>query len=139
MIKAADMDGDGDMDLITISENDDELIWFENTGSTVDIKGDDTNQPLEFGLHQNFPNPFNPSTKIKYSIPNAEALLNSSQHVTLKVYDVLGNEIAELINESKPAGNYEINFDASELASGIYFYRIHAGSFSQVKKMILLR
>ena len=91
----------------------------------------DTN-PFEFVLSQNYPNPFNPSTKIKYSIP-------TSEFVTLKVYDVLGNEVAALVNEEKPAGTYEVNFNASQLSSGIYFYKLQAGSFVETKKMILLR
>ena len=69
---------------------------------------------------------------IKFSIPK-------SSFVNLKVYDILGREVATLVNEEKPAGSYEVNFDASRLASGIYFYKIQAGSFTQAKKMILLK
>jgi len=65
--------------------------------------------------------------------------LGSRQYATLKVYDVLGNEVATLVNEEKPAGNYEVEFDAAGLPSGVYFYRIRAGSFIQTKKMLLLR
>ncbi len=86
----------------------------------------------EFALHQNYPNPFNPTTSIQYA-------LSSKQFVTLKVYDVLGKEITTLINEEKPAGEYEVEFDGSGLTSGIYFYRIKAGSYSETRKMILLR
>jgi hypothetical protein len=94
----------------------------------------------EFYLEQNYPNPFNPSTKIKYSIPYVIASeTKQSQLVTLKVYDVLGNEVAILVNEEKSAGSYEVNFDASRLTSGIYFYKLQAGSFVATKKMILLR
>ena len=85
-----------------------------------------------FALEQNYPNPFNPSTTIRYQIPTAGI-------VTLKIYDVLGNEVATLVNEEKSAGSYEVNFNASSLASGIYFYKIQAGSFVQTKKMILLK
>jgi photosystem II stability/assembly factor-like uncharacterized protein len=88
--------------------------------------------PEQFSLEQNYPNPFNPSTTIKFSIP-------TSEFVTLKVYDVLGNEVATLVNEEKPAGSYEINFDASNLSSGIYLYTVQAGSYTQTKKLILLR
>jgi|GEM_PF-7081888 len=88
--------------------------------------------PKEFELEQNYPNPFNPSTKIKFVIPK-------SSFVNLKVYDVLGNEIATLVNEEKPAGNYRVTFDASNLPSGVYFYKIKAGNFVETKKMILLR
>jgi hypothetical protein len=95
--------------------------------------------PEQFSLEQNYPNPFNPSTTIRYSIP---ASLNPSKGgtlVTLNVYDVLGNEVATLVNEEKPAGSYEVNFNAAELPSGVYFYELKAGSFTQTKKLILLR
>jgi len=85
-----------------------------------------------FMLYQNYPNPFNPTTKISWQSP-----VGSWQ--TLKIYDVLGNEIATLVNEYKPAGNYQISFDASELVSGIYFYMLTANGFSGTKKMILMR
>jgi photosystem II stability/assembly factor-like uncharacterized protein len=88
--------------------------------------------PEQFALEQNYPNPFNPSTTIRYSIP-------TSEFVTLKVYDVLGNEVATLVNEEKPAGSYEVNFNAAELSSGIYFYTLQSGSFTQTKKLILMK
>jgi hypothetical protein len=88
--------------------------------------------PIEFSLEQNYPNPFNPSTNIQYTI-------SSKQNVQLLVYNVLGKEIATLVNEEKPAGNYEVNFDASKLSSGVYFYQLQAGSFVETKKMILLK
>ncbi|MFN3695635.1 MAG: T9SS type A sorting domain-containing protein, partial [Ignavibacterium sp.] len=86
----------------------------------------------EFRLNQNYPNPFNPSTKISWQSP-----VTSWQ--TLRVYDVLGNEVAILVNEEKPAGVYEIIFDASGLSSGIYFYKLSVGSFTEIKKMILTK
>jgi len=85
-----------------------------------------------FYLYQNFPNPFNPSTKIKYSIPQ-EGL------VTLKVYNIIGEEVAKLVNDIKQTGHYEVSFDATGLTSGIYFYRLQAGRFIETKKMVLLR
>ena len=86
----------------------------------------------EFVLFQNYPNPLNPSTKISWQSP-----VGSWQ--TLKVYDVLGNEVITLVNEYRNAGNYEINFDASKLSSGVYYYQIRAGSFVETKKMIYLK
>ncbi|NWG28946.1 MAG: T9SS type A sorting domain-containing protein [Ignavibacteriaceae bacterium] len=86
----------------------------------------------KFELMQNFPNPFNPSTSIKYAISNG-------QFVTLKVYDVLGNEVAILVNEEKEQGVYDITFNAAGLSSGMYLYKLQAGSFVETKKMILLR
>ncbi len=86
----------------------------------------------DFSLMQNYPNPFNPATVINYQITN-------NNFVSLKVYDVLGNEVASLVNEEKPAGKYEVKFDASALASGVYFYKLTAGSFVEVRKMVLVR
>jgi hypothetical protein len=85
-----------------------------------------------FELSQNFPNPFNPSTLIRYNIPQ-------KGNVSLKVYDVTGKEVADLVNSEKEAGSYEINFDASRLSSGVYFYEVRSGSFFQAKKMILTK
>lgn len=86
--------------------------------------------PTEFALGQNYPNPFNPSTTISYSLPIAS-------NVVLKVYDMLGSEIATLVNENKEAGNYTVNFNAKNFGSGVYFYTINAGSFNTTKKMII--
>jgi hypothetical protein len=103
------------------------------------------NHPREFILEQNYPNPFNPVTKIKFTIatpPSSSPLIkgrNEVCFVSLKVYDVLGKEVATLVNEEKPAGKYEVEFNANGLSSGVYFYKITAGNFSQTRKMILLR
>lgn len=100
-----------------------------NLFSNVD---NEINNCSVFTLSQNYPNPFNPSTNISFSIPN-------SGLVTLKVYDILGNEITTLINEELSAGNYTKTFDATNLSSGVYFYKLNAGKFSETKKMILIR
>ena len=94
---------------------------------------------VEFNLQQNYPNPFNPVTKIKYNVPSMETNCDASLHITLKVYDVLGNEVATLVDEEKPAGEYEVEFDGNNLPSGIYFYQLKSGSFISVKKMVLLK
>lgn len=86
----------------------------------------------DYALEQNYPNPFNPSTKIKFQLPK-------DGFVTLKVYDILGKEIATLINEEKSQGKYEVNFNASNLSSGVYIYKIQAGDFVSSRKMILLK
>jgi hypothetical protein len=88
--------------------------------------------PDDFILEQNYPNPFNPSTVISYQLP-------VSSDVTLKVYDILGNEIATLVDEHKPAGRYEVDFNASSLSSGVYFYQLKANNFIKTKKMILIK
>ncbi len=102
--------------------------------SQVPVTVEEVNSTIiaEFILSQNYPNPFNPSTKISWQSP-------VSGHQTLKVYDVLGNEVANLVNEYKPEGSYEVDFNASSLSSGIYFYKLQAGSFIQTKKMIVLK
>ncbi len=94
--------------------------------------------PQSYSLSQNFPNPFNPTTTIKYSIPNIEGNQNI-RSVQIKIYDVLGNEVSSLVDKQQTAGSYEVKVDASNLASGLYFYRFTTGSFSETKKMILLR
>ena len=99
----------------------------------------DLSLPQIFSLEQNYPNPFNPTTTIKYSIPSVISNEERNLNVTLKIYDILGNEVATLVNENKPAGSYEIDFNASSLTSGVYFYKFQAGSFVETKKMILLR
>ncbi len=83
-------------------------------------------------LQQNYPNPFNPNTVIIYQLP-------VSSFAKLKVYDILGNEIAILVNERQNAGSYSVEFDASNYPSGIYYYKLEAGSFSEVRKMIFLK
>jgi len=90
------------------------------------------NAPEKFELSQNYPNPFNPSTKIRYQVA-------STNPVNLKIYDVLGNEVATLVNEVQPNGNYEVEFNASGLASGTYFYKLQSGEFIQTKKMVLIK
>ena len=100
----------------------------------VDMVMDSSTQrvPANYLLTQNYPNPFNSTTKIEYSIPTAS-------FVTIKVYDILGREIATLVYEEKPAGNYEVKFNGSDLSSGIYFYNLRTGDYSSVKKMILMK
>jgi len=93
--------------------------------------------PNEYLLEQNYPNPFNPSTTIKYSIPNVETHGHAS--VQLKVYDILGREIATLVDEKQKPGLYEVEFDASHLTGGVYFYRLETNTFLHTKKMIILR
>ena len=88
--------------------------------------------PTEFSIEQNYPNPFNPATTINYSIP-------TTQYTVLKIYDITGKEVATLVNENLSPGRYEVKFDGSNFASGVYFYKITAGSFSAVKRMFLIK
>ena len=88
--------------------------------------------PTSYSLNQNYPNPFNPSTLISYQI-------TTQSHVTLKIFDVLGREVATIVDEKREAGKYEIEFDGSKLPSGMYYYRLQAGSFVETKKILLLK
>ena len=92
----------------------------------------DLNIPAEISLDQNYPNPFNPTTQIQFQLPE-------SQHVQLAVYDMLGRQVALLADAPLAAGNHEVTFDASRLPSGTYIYRIVAGEFSQVRRMVLVK
>ena len=103
-----------------------------NSSLTAVKKRNTGNVPDGFSLSQNYPNPFNPTTTIKYSIP-------TSSFVSIKVYDVLGNEITTLVNQEKNVGNYTVTFDATKFSSGVYFYRMQVGKFVEAKKLILVK
>ena len=100
----------------------------------VSVGEDGRDAPRTFALHQNYPNPFNPVTHIRYSLPARQA-----GFVSLKIYDVLGREVATLVNEERPAGTHSVTFDATGLASGVYMYRLTTGSFTDMKQMVLVR
>ena len=101
-------------------------------GTIAQIDNSNQNIPDNYSLKQNFPNPFNPSTTIRYSVPKAG-------FITIKVYNILGELVSTLINEYRQAGDYEIKFNGSNLSSGIYFYRMQAGNFVEVKKLVLVK
>lgn len=117
-------------------EIENELIFFGDyeDGSLIitDVEKGESTKPVNFELGQNFPNPFNPTTVISYSIPQNE-------FVTVKIFDILGNELKTLVSEFKVSGNYKIEFDASTYPSGTYFYQINANNFTSTKKMLLLK
>ncbi len=135
-VYAIDIDSDGDTDVLSASRIDGKVAWYENTGVVGIVDNNTPIIPVTTMLYDNYPNPFNPATAIKYQILDLS-------FVILKVYDVLGNEIATLVNEEKIAGTYAVEFSANgggrDLTSGIYFYRLQAGDFVQTKKMILLK
>ncbi len=108
------------------------LPYYNFDGVLVGIENENKSLPYNFELMQNYPNPFNPVTKIKY-------IIEAPGLVTLKVFDMLGNEVEVLVNEVKTAGSYEIDFDASGLSSGVYFYRLNAGNFISLRKMVYLK
>jgi len=121
------------------------ILKTTNGGITFIEEEPNPTQPNSFLLSQNYPNPFNPVTKIKYSVP--QNVRRETGNVSLKIYDVLGREIATLVNEEKPAGEYEVEFNGSVLPSGIYFYQLKAGDpstssgqvYTETRKMVLLK
>ncbi len=92
----------------------------------------DSHLPTSYGLKQNYPNPFNPTTEIKYQLPEAA-------HVKLTIYNILGQEVVQLVNTQQAIGFYSVKFDASQFASGTYIYRLEAGDFIQTKRMVLIK
>ena len=136
-----DADGNNTEILTQIWQNDAWVNFMKvtiNYQQTTDVEeAAISNQPISFRLFQNYPNPFNPSTKIKYSIPYVET--RRGVFVQLKVYDILGNEVAVLVNEEKPAGEYQAEFNAANLPSGLYLYRLQSGNYSETKKMLMLK
>jgi hypothetical protein len=117
------------------------LNWMDNNmiGDPTNIEDSQSTPPNEFSLKQNYPNPFNPNTTIRYTIPNVTLSGVEGVRVQLYVYDVLGNEVATLVDEYKPSGIYNVQFTPNNLSSGIYFYQLKAGNYSQTKKMIILK
>jgi len=107
-------------------------VYFDNFSWVPSDVNEGSNIPEIFSLEQNYPNPFNPSTSIQFRIPE-------NSFVSLKIYNVLGKEVATLMNEEKNAGSYEVNFNASVLSSGVYFYKLEAGNFVQTRKMVLMK
>ncbi len=109
-----------------------DLIQYDDNIPVITPNIEDYLIPKSYDLSQNYPNPFNPSTTIEYSIPK-------DANVSIKIYDVLGKEVATLVNDQKSAGTYIINWNASNFSSGLYFYRINAGEFTQTRKMFLVK
>ena len=114
---------------------------FIFSGMATSVENDGVGSPAEFLLFQNYPNPFNPSTTIKFTISQSPLLGGDGRGglVTLKVYDILGNALTTLVNKELPAGEYEVEFNAGRLSSGLYFYTLQTGNLTQTKKMILLK
>ncbi len=129
--------------------NTSDLYWVDFTAYDIWPKGfsptsidDVQNLPTRIELNQNYPNPFNPTTTIKYTVQLFETMHGTSlqnRHVLLKVYDVLGKEITTLVNEKQKAGNHQVQFNANNLASGIYYYKLSFGDLVETKQMVLLR
>ena len=111
---------------------DDPKYNYRGTANIITDVNDDFNLVSEYRLNQNYPNPFNPSTTISYTIPTIS-------NVSLKVFNILGKEVATIVNETKSAGNYSINFNASGLSSGVYFYQLTTDNFTSTKKFTLMK
>jgi hypothetical protein len=132
-VYAADVDGDGDMDVLSASWNDDKIAWYENLLIITDIEAaDDIAMPDSPLLYPNYPNPFNPGTTIAFALPAAGP-------VAIIVYDLSGRLVTTLLDQPMPAGHHEVRFNAGDLASGIYFYAIRTGTYSKTRKMVLMK
>jgi hypothetical protein len=135
---ASDFDQDGKTDIAIVSSVaqgvDSLFVLYNLGGGTVGVDEPEIQEeiPISFSLAQNFPNPFNPTTTIQFSLPK-------SGDVTLKIYNLLGEEVKTLVDEYKEIGNHSVQFNANNFASGMYLYRLQAGSFVETKKMILIR
>ena len=128
---AADLDGDGDSDLAIANLTADNISILINQTDRVAID-DSPAKPNQFRLLQNYPNPFNPTTAIAYSLP-------LQSHVNIDIYNILGRKITTLVDENQPAGYHQVIWNAGNVSSGMYFYRIKTGDFTEARKMLLLK
>jgi hypothetical protein len=117
---------------------DDSGVYRRPVGELIGIKKISNQVPEKFSLSQNYPNPFNPSTKIKFDIP-VDSRFRGNDNVVLKIYDILGREVVTLVNEKLQPGTYEVEWDASNYPSGVYFYKLITNSFNQTKRMVLIK
>ena len=124
---------------IFLNVSPDRNVTIVEGGTITSVHDGRSQQPEGFLLEQNYPNPFNPSTHINYQISHPGSRIPGSRFVTLRVYDMLGREVATLMDEEKPTGTYQARFDGSGLASGVYFYVLHAGSQRASRRMILMK
>ena len=129
-IITADIDGDSYQDVIVTGFNANKVVWYNNLLTDIGILSERVSTIYE--LFSNFPNPFNPSTKIKFALPKPET-------VTIEVYNIIGQKIQTLLNKPMPAGYHEVEFNGQNLSSGIYLYRIETGQWQDIKKMVLIR
>ena len=110
----------------------DHKLYRTTNGGFTNVGNQNNLSPRIYKLNQNYPNPFNPLSTIGYQIPK-------SGFISIKVYNILGREVATLVNEEKPAGTYEVHFNGENFSSGIYFYKLKAGNYSSIKKMVLIK
>ncbi len=135
---AADLDGDGDLDVLSASQHDNKIAWYRNLSDPpTSVATEDRGHPKTFKLSQNYPNPFNPETIISYQLPEAA-------EVELEIYNLLGERVLTLVDKRQSAGDYSVKWRGTDdsgrrVTSGVYIYLIRAGSFTQARKMLLLR
>ncbi len=118
--------------MLSASRYDDKIAWYENLMITNIVRHNPIQTPDEFWLYNNYPNPFNPSTTIEFDLPKRS-------EVSLKVFNILGEEVATLVSDRLSAGSYSYEWDALNLASGVYLYRLQAGDYVETRKMVLMR
>ncbi|MEK7671530.1 MAG: T9SS type A sorting domain-containing protein, partial [Bacteroidota bacterium] len=116
-----------------------EMFLYVHDPTVVSVNEASKPAHERFALSQNYPNPFNPTTEIRFQISEVRGQKSENSHVTLKVYDLLGQEVATLVNEELKPGSYEVGFAAKELASGVYFYILRAREFLSTKRMLLIK
>jgi hypothetical protein len=126
---AADMDNDGDMDVLSASYYDDKIAWYEST-LFLDIMLEPA--PQQFTLYENYPNPFNPTTTLRFDLPEVS-------DITLTIYNVLGQEVKTFNRQSTPAGYHSITWDATNVGVGVYLYKLQTKNFVKIRKMMLLK
>jgi hypothetical protein len=144
-LSSADLDGNGDLELLVGAPahsppglSNAGTVFAYDIGGVSGISEETNLQPGIFKLEQNYPNPFNPKTEIGFSVP-AEGRVANQGFVSLKVHDVLGREVAVLVNEVKPPGAYTVEWNANGFAGGVYFCQLRSGGFSAVRKMLLAK
>jgi hypothetical protein len=122
-----------------LKQLDDFIQSFVDNGFVIGIKPISSEIPNNFKLYQNYPNPFNPATTIKFDVPYSPLSFGEGLRVRLTIYDVLGKEVAALVNNQLNPGSYQVKWDASGFSSGVYFYRLQTGEYFEIKKMILFK
>ena len=138
LISSFGEDESGELFVVTYGSSTPSKIYRFVQSTATTVHGE-TQRPRAFELEQNFPNPFNPATLIKYTVGGARGQGSGTSNVRLVVYDLLGREVTTLVNEQKQAGRYEVRFDGTGLASGVYVYRLTSGGFVSSRKMVLAK
>jgi len=126
----ANMDNDSDLDIVATGLWAGDVVWYENI--VVGIEPEQAPMPKKIQFNQNYPNPFNSSTVISYSLP-------FSANVTIDIYDILGRHVESLLNVQQTMGNHQVIWEADDFSSGVYFYKLQAGDYTETKKMVLLK